>query len=117
MTDFKDNSVNTSEAEAVSYWNNEFGLPEYYSSYTEIFDAETKLGELMLEKQKLEREIANRNVESINQHIINRLIELHFLVEMGNKYIEECSMVAGRVEDDLESEFARDLFTKNYKED
>lgn len=122
MTDLKDNPVHTSEAEALSYWNNEFGLPEYYSSYTEIFDAEAKLGELMLEKQKLEREIANRNVESVNHFTINRLIELYFLVEMGNKYIEECSAVAGRVEEDLESEFSRDfsddnLFTRDYEED
>lgn len=108
MTDLKDNPVHTSEAEALSYWNNEFGLPEYYSSFDEIFDPEAKLGELMLEKQKLEREIANRNVESVNHFTINRLIELHFLVEMGNKYIEECSIVAGRVEEDLESEFTRD---------
>lgn len=122
MTDLKDNSVLTSEAEALSYWNTEFGLPEYYSSHTEIFDAETKLGELMLEKQKLEREIANRNVESVNNYTINRLIELHFLVEMGNKYIEKCTIVIDGVEDDLKSDLSRDfnddnLFTKNYEED
>lgn len=121
MIDLKEDPVHTSEVEALSYWNKEFGSPEYYSSSTEIFDAETKLNAFVLEKQKLEREIANRNIESVNHYTINRLIELHFLVKMGNKYIEKCSMVAGIVEDDLVNKYSRDfsddnLFTRNYEE-
>ena len=121
MIDLKDNPVHTSEAEALSYWNNEFGLPEYYSSFDEIVDPEVRLGELMLEKEKIEREIKVRNVETINQFTINRAIELHFLIEVGTKYINACAAVVGTIEDEMKSEYERnfsddDLFTRNYEE-
>lgn len=121
MIDLKDNPVHTSEAEALSYWNNEFGLPEYYSSFDEIVDPEVRLGELMLEKEKIEREIKVRNVETINQFTINRAIELHFLIEVGTKYINACTAVVGTIEDEMKSEYERnfsddDLFTRNYEE-
>jgi len=121
MIDLKDNPVHTLEAESLSYWNNEFGLPEYYSAFSEVADVEIRLGELMLEKEKLEREIATRNVESINQFTINRAIELHFLIEMGGKYLEQCVLVAGKIEEEMESEYSRDfsddnLFTRDYEE-
>lgn len=122
MTDLKDNPVHTSEAEALSYWNNEYGLPEYYTSFDEITDVEVKLGELMLEKEKIEHEISIRNIDTINQFTFNRAIELHFLIEMGSKYLEQCVLVAGKVEDEMESEFSRDfsddnLFTRDYEKD
>ena len=121
MIDLKDNPVHTLEAESLSYWNNEFGLPEYYSAFSEVADVEIRLGELMLEKEKLEREIATRNVESINQFTINRAIELHFLIEVGGKYLEQCILVAGKIEEEMESEYSRDfsddnLFTRDYEE-
>lgn len=125
MIDLKDNPVHTSEAEALSYWNNEFGLPEYYSSFDELVDVEMKLDELKSEKDRVEREINSRDINYINSHTINRAIELHFLVEMGIKYLDACAMIAGQVEDERESEYERDfteynddnLFTRNYEED
>jgi len=124
MIDLKDNPVHTSEAEALSYWNNEFGLPEYYASFDELVDVEVKLDELKTEKRKVEQEIKTRNVDSINHFTINRAIELHFLVEVGIKYLDKCAMIAGAVEDELESEYERDfteyndddLFTRNYED-
>lgn len=108
MNDLKDNAVYTSEAESLSYWNNEFGSPEYYSSFDELADAEVRLNELVLEKEKVEREIKTRNIDNINQYVINRAIELHFLVNAGKKYLAACISVVEIVEDERESEFERE---------
>ncbi len=115
-----DVKIINSTKDARRYWEEEFGLPEYFSSLGELTDVELKLVDLQTEQEKLNREIQSRDATYINEYKINRAIELHFLVEMGNKYIEECSTVTGRVENDLESDFSQDfsddnLFTRNYK--
>ena len=112
-----------SEADARLYWTTLFGEPEYFSSFDELRDIDDMLEKLKAEKSILETEISHRDVKYMNEFKINRAIELHFLIECGIKYLDECSEEAIVVEKDLEHAYAHwqgsvddDLFTRDYLE-
>jgi len=110
-----------SEEDAWAFWEEEYGSPRFFSAFTELADVEIKLADLNIEQEKVNKEIQARDVERMNEFIINRAIELHFLIVVGAIYFEQCIRVAGKVEEELESEFTRDftdddLFTRNYEE-
>ena len=110
-----------SEQDAWEYWEEEYGSPKFFSAFTELTDVEIKLADLQLEQEKVNREIQARDVERMNEFIINRAIELHFLIVVGALYFEQCIRVAGKTEEALESEFSRDftdddLFTRKFED-
>lgn len=121
MTETQTRRIN-SERDALAYWEEEFGSPQYFFSFNELADVEMELANLQTEKDKLDREIQSRDVERMNEYSINRAIELHFLLEVGNKYFTKCIDHVSEEEESLENEFSRDLeddnlFTRNYEED
>jgi len=115
-----------SNKEAREYWENEFGSPEFFSSYEELTDPEMKLEEFKSEYKKLQHEVNIREVGTINEFKINRNIELHFLIHEGEPYLVECAEKVELVENDLVEEYNADfveglskeddLFTRNYEE-
>jgi hypothetical protein len=115
-----------SNKDAREYWVNEFGSPEFFSSYEELTDPEMKLEEYKKEYEKLQHEVNIREVGTINEFKINRNIELHFLVHEGEPYLIECANQVELVEKDLVEEYngdfvnelsaEDDLFTRNFEE-
>jgi hypothetical protein len=104
MTETEIKIIN-SDIDAITYWNDEFGLPEYFVSFNEVQEVDDKLEEFKNEKKELEHEIKVRDVQYINQFKINRVIELHFLIEIGDKYLKECALTAESKEENLVSDF------------
>ena len=107
--------VINSKADARAYWEEEFGSPEYFSSFDELTDVEVKMADLQIEKDRIDREIKSRDTDHMNEYTINRAIELHFLIEVGSVYFEECIIQAGREEDAREHEF--DDYEDRWRED
>ncbi|MFA6569970.1 MAG: hypothetical protein WCT77_01900 [Bacteroidota bacterium] len=107
-----ENEIINSDLDALTYWNEEFGLPEYFVSFKEVYDVDDKLEEFKNEKKELEHEIQVRDVQYLNQFKLNRAIELHFLIEVGNKYIRECALTAESREKKLEADFEESYESK-----
>jgi len=91
-------TIVNSKSDAMSFWVNEYGEPETYTSYEELLEAEMKLEDFRSERDNLTREIESRNVNSMNEYKVNRAIELHFLVTAGDEYLESCATYAGMLE-------------------
>lgn len=121
MTQTKTERRINSDHDAWMYWEEEYGLPNSFSRYTELSDVEIRLSYLQIEQESLNKEIQSRDVNYMNGATINRAIELHFMVEVGSKYFTKCIEAAGQAEEEMESEFSRDftddnLFTQDYEE-
>jgi hypothetical protein len=99
-----DVKIINSTKDARRYWEEEFGLPEYFSSFGELTDVEIKLADLQTEQEKLNREIQSRDATYINEYKINRAIELHFLTEVGFTYLEKCILQIDTPDDLNENE-------------
>ncbi len=100
--------INSME-DATSYWFNTHGEPCNFTSFNELMEIEIELSDLKSENEKLKHEIKNRNIESMNEYKINRAIELHFLTEVGEKYINSCIEYVTMEESKFEKEYDRDF--------
>jgi len=98
-----------SNKEALDYWVNEFGSPEYFSSYNELMDVENQLENFKEEHSKLQHEIELRDEKYMNEYKIDRNIDLHFLIETGKNYLKDCEQYAELAERAVEPEYDRDF--------
>ena len=108
-----------SKSDALSYWYNKFGEPQYFSSFNELTDIGTHLEELRKEKEEVDYAVKNRDPKYMNEFTIDRSIELHFLIEVGDTYLEACTESTTVVENEMESEYEKDfsdddLFTRDF---
>ena len=82
-------------------------------------DIGTHLEELRKEKEEVDYAVKNRDPKYMNEFTIDRSIELHFLIEVGDTYLEACTESTTVVENEMESEYEKDfsdddLFTRDF---
>lgn len=87
--------------EAKLFWVDEFGDPDYLHR-EDLTDIENVLNEFDVELKRLKKEIESHEV---NNYKLNRVITLHFVVDVGNQYLEEAHQLC--YEEDLEKEFEK----------
>ena len=105
-----------SKEDALHYWNDEYGLPESFSSFDELNDVEDEIKALKKEKESVDYAIKHRDLKYMNEFTINRAIELHFLIEVGDKYLEDCHSEATIADKDLDRDY-KDEFDYSNKDD
>ena len=107
-----------SENDAWAYFNDEYGLPEYFSSFDELSDVEDELEALKKEKESVDYAIKHRDPKFMAEFTVNRAIELHFLITVGERYLEECKEETTAVEKDNEGayEYGKDCVEEYYKD-
>ena len=108
-----------SKNDAWAYWTEKFACPEYFTSFNELTDIDTHLEELKKEKESIDYAVNHRDLKYMNEFTIDRSIELHFLIEVGTKYLDECTQTATTVEGELVAEYEKDfsdddLFTRDF---
>jgi len=113
----KDFGVNSLK-EANDFWINMFGDPVSFSRYDDLLDVEEKIIDLKNENDTLNKEIQSRDVSKMNEYKINRAIELHFLINAGDKYFSECGKQVELHELVLEPEYENSYIPYDpYRED
>jgi hypothetical protein len=101
MTDEQVNSVNAySHAEAL--WIDTFGEPDYFSSMSDVNDAQIQYDILNEEFISLQSEIEQR--DTVTQYKLNRVVALHFMILSGDDYMTKILDVVyeGTLETELE---------------
>ena len=112
----KDIGIN-SEKEALDFWINGFGESVAYTSFDQLKDVDDKLNGLRDEYKELNFEIQSRDVSKMAEFKINRAIELHFLIEAGDKYFNECGNKLEKYQEEFEPAYEFDSEYDPYKED
>lgn len=109
MTEINEINSNT---EAIDYWFNNYGEPDYFSNRQDVTDVETQFHEFHTEFESLQREISRYDV---NHHKMNKVISLYFLIRAGEAYLQKLNDVVYNnvYEEELEK---LDLIQENYND-